>query len=219
MRLAMRRCMYAARAMRWPRCILIVMPHARRAGSQTPPHVTRNRFPPRERPTGALLDAAMSQAPGDRDAGQREKGGTCVHLTFKDDASPDMSVNFADFPLDATLKYMVHHGIEPHYPPRSMIRDPSLADEPEPPVQNPRNEKQTDEVTESAPLTRSATAHTTERHREEGHPHFFDRDEEHTHLAAMATKHYNSLPPPKEIDTIVNFLHRCHRGDSLLKFS
>ena len=67
--------MYAARAMRWPRCILIVMPHARRAGSQTPPHVTRNRFPPRERPTGALLDAAMSQAPGDRDAGQREKGG------------------------------------------------------------------------------------------------------------------------------------------------
>ena len=205
--------------MRWPRCILVVMPHARRAGSQTFSHVTRNRSTPRVRLADALSDAAMRQAPGDRDAGQREKGGTCVHLTFKDDASPDMSVNFADFPLDATLKYMVHHGIEPHYPPRSMIRDPSLADEPEPPVQNPRNEKQTDEVTESAPLTRSATAHTTERHREEGHPHFFDRDEEHTHLAAMATKHYNSLPPPKEIDTIVNFLHRCHRGDSLLKFS
>ena len=59
-----------------------------------------------------------------------------------------MSVNFADFPLDATFKYMVHHGIEPHYPPMSMIRDPSLADEPEPPVQNPQYEKQTDEVAE-----------------------------------------------------------------------
>lgn len=161
----------------------------------------------------------MSQVQGDRDAGQREKSGTYVHLMFEDDASPDMSVNFADFPLDATFKYLVHHGIEPHYPSKSMIRDPSLADEPETFIQDTEYEKKTDEATESVPLTRSATAHTSERHREEGHPYFFDRDEEHAHLAAMANRHYNSLPPPKEIDVIVNFLHRCHRGDSLFKFS
>ena len=161
----------------------------------------------------------MSQVQGDRDAGQREKSGTYVHLMFEDDASPDMSVNFADFPLDATFKYLVHHGIEPHYPSKSMIRDPSLADEPETFIQDTEYEKKTDEATESVPLTRSATAHTSERHREEGHPHFFFCFEEHAHLAAMANRHYNSLPPPKEIDVIVNFLHRGHRGDSLFKFS
>ena len=161
----------------------------------------------------------MSQVQGDKDSSQREKGNVyfpeCIIWLGKvsDEALPDLSANFADFPLDATIKYLTHHGIDPQYPPQNMIQDPDVGKE----SQDSRSETQfkeqedTDDVQDSARRTRSTTSNT-DRRKEDDPWHFYNHDDEHTYLASLATGHYQARPPPKEIDVIVGFLHRCHRA-------
>lgn len=154
----------------------------------------------------------MSQAPADNDAAQTERGGTFSTLTA--DGS-DLSIDFAHFPLDATIKYVAQNGLDPRYPPRNVIKDPSVDDAPH--AQAHEDESARDKMEEAsgfAPRTRSATSSQADRHPSNDNEEiqFFDQEEEHAHLAAIATQHYQSQPPPKEIEVIVNFLHRCHRG-------
>lgn len=42
--------------------------------------------------------------------------------------------------------------------------------------------------------------------------HFADADAAVTHLGAVAARHFQSLPAPKEGEVVVNFLYRCKIG-------
>ena len=136
----------------------------------------------------------MSQVQGDKDSSQREKGNVyfpeCIIWLGKvsDEALPDLSANFADFPLDATIKYLTHHGIDPQYPPQNMIQDPDVGKE----SQDSRSETQfkeqedTDDVQDSARRTRSTTSNT-DRRKEDDPWHFYNHERQDQNRAGWQT--------------------------------
>lgn len=65
-----------------------------------------------------------------------------------------------------------------------------------------------------ASRTRSSTH--SGRARDGEATHFFDRDDEHDHLASLANEHFHHMPMPKETDVIVGFLHRCRRAGTCI---
>ncbi|WFD22829.1 hypothetical protein MEQU1_001506 [Malassezia equina] len=155
----------------------------------------------------------MSQVSGDASA--RDKR-TYLTLTLEatEGTSAAHSINFADLSFDATIKYLAQHRIDPQYPPRSMVQDPRAGVSHEAPAQEEPMEEAQEPISEDqgvASRTRSSTTHP-ERAQDADAVHFFDRDDEHEHLAALANEHFHAMPMPKETDVIVGFLHRCRRA-------
>ncbi|WFD19220.1 hypothetical protein MCAP1_001443 [Malassezia caprae] len=150
----------------------------------------------------------MSQVAGDASA--REKQAT--------EGSSSYSINFSDLPFDATIKYLAQHQIEPQYPPRTMLQDPRIDAPPEAPSQEETSGETQEPMNDDQGVASRTRSSTTQSDRaRDGDVHYFDRDDEHEHLAALANEHFHSVPMPKETDIIVGFLHRCRRADAVLK--
>lgn len=108
---------------------------------------------------------------------------------------------------------MVHNGIEPDYPPRHAIQDPDVVHTAEEDMQKYMDtHKNEEDEGEQGVSSRTRSATNTDRHRVKDDDRFFDHEDEFSYLASLATEHYQSLPPPKETDIIVGFLHRCRRA-------
>ncbi|WFD29980.1 hypothetical protein MSPP1_000994 [Malassezia sp. CBS 17886] len=137
------------------------------------------------------------------------------------DASGKTAIDFSDLPFRATSKYLIQHELGPGYPARALLQDPRtehLTDQ---------DVTQTDPVVEAADdemrhqsgvmRTRHAQAERRADARSETETVFFDPNDAHDRLSAIATEHYAATPPPKESDAIVGFLYRCRANDSVLK--
>jgi len=153
----------------------------------------------------------MSQVASDASA--REKRTHLVLTLETTEGTSEHSINFSDFPFDATIKYLTQHQIDPQYPPRSMLQDPCIGAPPEAPSQEETAEEKQDPMNEDQGMASRTRSSTTQSDRaRDGDVHYFDHDDEHVHLAALANEHFHSMPMPKETDVIVGFLHRCRRA-------